>query len=162
MSAPRFDLEALFRALDALREEQGLSWSELAAASGVAASTLKGTRAGRSMEADGVLAMVRMVGKAPEDFAAGVAVTGKPPKEGRLNTQALYAALEAERRDRGLSWTEVAKEIGPWSASTLRRLANGGRVSADLMLACTWWLGTQVSDFVDPVFEHPGERGGNS
>lgn len=110
------------------------------------------------MEADGVLAMVRVVGKAPEDFFDGISVSAEPLKQGRLNTAALYDALDAERRRRGLGWSEASREIGPWSASSVRRLAGGGRVSADLMLACTWWLGRPVNDFVDPDFGHPGEQ----
>jgi transcriptional regulator with XRE-family HTH domain len=158
MRAPRLDSEALFQALDDARRDRGLSWAELAARSGVAVSTLQRTRAGSAMEADGVLAMVRLVGKAPEDFATGVSAGAEPVRQGRLNTQALHRALDAQRRERGLSWTEMSREIAPWSPGALRRLANGGRVAADLMLACVWWLGRQVNDFVDPDFEHPGER----
>src|SRR5262245_23380155 len=157
MRAPRFDSEALFRALDAARRERGMSWEKLAAESGVAASTLKRTRIGRPMEADGVLAMVRVLGKVPEDFAQGSSVTAGPLRQGRLNTQALYAALDARRRERALSWAEASRELGARSTGGLRRLADGGRINAELMLACTWWLGRPVNDFVDPDFGHPGE-----
>jgi len=157
MRAPRFDSEALFRALDETRRERGLTWRELAAETGVADSTLRRTRLGRPLEADGMLAMVRVVGRAPEDFAQGPSATGRSLKQGRFDTQALSAALDAERRERGLSWAEASREIGASSANAVRRLADGGRIDADLVLACTWWLGRPVDDFVVPVFEHPGE-----
>jgi len=157
MREPPFDSEALFRALDDARRERGLSWRELAAETGVDASTLRRTRSGRPMEADGVLAMVRVVGRAPEDFAKRGSATAPPLKQGRFDTQSLFAALDAQRRERGLSWADASREIGASSSSALRRPANGGRIDADLMLACTWWLGRFVDDFVDPDFEHPGE-----
>lgn len=158
MAPPRFDSAALFQALEDVRRERGLSWQDLARTSGVAAATLKRTAVGRPLEADGVLAMVRLVGKHPESFSAGVPVPAGPLHPGRLNTQALHAALDAERAKRGLSWIETAREIGPWSAGSLQRLAKGGRVTADLMLACTRWLRRPVDDFVDAEFVHPGER----
>jgi hypothetical protein len=102
--------------------------------------------------------MVRVVGKTPEDFALGVSGAAGPLRRGRLNTQALYAALDSERRERGLTWAEASQEIGASGPGALRRLSAGGRTTADLMLACTWWLGARVNDFVDPGFEHPGER----
>jgi hypothetical protein len=111
-------------------------------------------RVGGPIEADGELAMLRLVGRAPEEFAHGVGIGAEPLKQGRFNTQALYRALDTERRERGLSWEEASREIGAWGDSALRRLANGGRISVDLMLACTWWLGDHVNDFVDPDFEH--------
>lgn len=158
MGAPRLDSVALFRALDEKRREWRLSWQQLAVEAGVAESTLKRTRIGGPMEADGVLAMVRLVGKAPEDFAEGVAVeTARPIERGRFNTSALYAALDAERGRRGLSWPEVSREIGACTSDALKRLAHGGRTNADVMLACTWWLRREVNAFVDLDFEHPGE-----
>lgn len=141
--------------MDETREQRGLSWQQLAAEIGVAASTLKRTQAGVPMEADGVLAMVRLVGRAPEDFAGSPSRTAKPLGPGRLDTTALHAALDAARSERGLTWAEASEEIGPWGAAALRRLARGGRISADLMLACTGWLGRDVNDFVDPAFRHP-------
>jgi hypothetical protein len=157
--ASRFDSPGLFRALEAALRERALSWEQLAAEAGVAVSTLKRTRLGGPMEADGVLAMLRVIGKVPEDFTPGACVTCRPLKRGRLNTQALYEALDARRREDGISWSEASREIGTGGAVALQRLANGGRMTADLLVACTWWLGRAVNDFVDPDFEHPNELG---
>src|SRR5437899_10323825 len=59
----------------------------------------------------------------------------------RLNVQALYAALDAERSARGMSWRQVAKDVGI-SPSTLTRMANGHRPDVDAFAALTKWLGT--------------------
>src|SRR5579864_349531 len=75
MKTPRFDSNGLFRALEGVRRSRGLSWRELAAEAGVAVSTLRETQLGHPMEADGVLAMVRLAGRVPEDFAPGIAAT---------------------------------------------------------------------------------------
>lgn len=155
---PRFDSTALFQALDELRLERGVAWQQLADEAGVAASTLKRTQAGGAMEADGALALIRLTGRAPETFAAGLPAGSEPLGRGRFDTCALHRALDEERQRRGLSWADAARATGAGSAAALRRLERGGRISADLMLACVWWLGRRVNDFVDPEFEHPGER----
>jgi transcriptional regulator with XRE-family HTH domain len=64
----------------------------------------------------------------------------------RFDARALYAALGAQRRQRGMSWQEIAKEIGV-SASTLTRTRHGGRMEADGMLAMTRWLGRTAESF---------------
>lgn len=65
---------------------------------------------------------------------------------GRFNAAALYAALDAQRRARGMSWSQVAAEIGV-SASTLTRTKLGGRMEADGMLAMVRWLGRTAESF---------------
>lgn len=104
-----------------------------------------------------MLAIVRVLGRAPETFAEGAPLPVEPVKEGRFDTQALYTPLDAKRRARALSWAEASREIGA-SSGSLQRLARGGRINVDLMLACTWWLGRQANDFVDPAFQHPREN----
>ena len=65
---------------------------------------------------------------------------------GRFNAQALYAALDAQRQSRGLSWRQAASEIGV-SPSTLTRTRLGGRMEVDGMLAMVRWLGQTVECF---------------
>ena len=64
----RFDGTALYAALDAQRTERGLSWADVARETGVAASTLTGTKKGGRLEVDGMLAMVRWLGRTVESF----------------------------------------------------------------------------------------------
>ena len=68
----RFDGRALHRALETQRTARGLSWAEVAAETGVSASTLRGTERGGRLEVDGVLAMVAWLGKRVEDFVRDV------------------------------------------------------------------------------------------
>ena len=65
----------------------------------------------------------------------------------RFDARSLHDALDEQRRDRLMSWTDIAKEIGV-SASTLRRTRDGGRMEVDGMLAMVGWLGRPVEDFV--------------
>lgn len=65
----------------------------------------------------------------------------------RLDVEALYSALDAERRARGISWRQLAKEVGI-SPSTLSRLANGYRPDVDAFAALTAWLGTSAESYL--------------
>jgi transcriptional regulator with XRE-family HTH domain len=65
----------------------------------------------------------------------------------RFDSKALYAALDAQREARNLSWREAATEIGV-STSTITRTQNGGRMEVDGMLAMVAWLGVPVETFV--------------
>jgi transcriptional regulator with XRE-family HTH domain len=65
----------------------------------------------------------------------------------RFDPKALYAALDAKRQVRGLTWTQVAAETGV-SAATITRTKSGGRLEVDGMLAMVRWLGVPVETFV--------------
>jgi transcriptional regulator with XRE-family HTH domain len=64
----------------------------------------------------------------------------------RFDTRALYAALDAQRIARGLTWAEVAREIGV-AASTLAGTRKGGRLEVDGALAMVCWLGRSIESF---------------
>lgn len=64
----RFDSAALWHALDAQREARGLTWSQVAAETGVSAATLTRMRHGGRMEVDGVLAMTTWLDRTVESF----------------------------------------------------------------------------------------------
>ena len=65
----------------------------------------------------------------------------------RFDSRALYQALDEQRSRRNMSWADVSREIGV-SASTLRRIKNGGRMEVDGMIAMVDWLGEKVETFV--------------
>ena len=145
-----FDGPALYAALDAQRQAYGLSWQQVAKRIGVAASTLGRTKKGGPMETDGILAMVRWLKCAPENFIRGSQhVTYEAPSVAahRFNTKALYEALDAHRRSRGMSWREVARELGNVSCGMLTHLSKGGRVDINVVVATVRYLGRGVLDF---------------
>jgi len=65
----------------------------------------------------------------------------------RLNSKALYEALNQQRLARDLTWRQVAAEIGV-SVTTITRIKNGGRMEVDGMLAMVGWLQVPVETFV--------------
>ena len=65
----------------------------------------------------------------------------------RLDSQALYAALDVQRKSRGLSWREAADEMDV-STATISRTREGGRMEVDGMLAMIAWLDVLVERFV--------------
>src|SRR5262245_52385483 len=68
LSLRRFDARALYAAIDRRRTERGLSWADVARATGVSLATIKRTEAGGRMEVDGMLALVGWLGVPVETF----------------------------------------------------------------------------------------------
>jgi hypothetical protein len=64
----RFDPVALHEALDAQRAARGLTWTQVARETGVAAATMQRTKLGGRLEVDGMLAMVHWLGVPVETF----------------------------------------------------------------------------------------------
>lgn len=71
MSSARFDLGELYRVVDRERLHHGFTWEALAVSVGVSASTIRRYRHASDAEADGVLALIRWLEAAPEDFVTG-------------------------------------------------------------------------------------------
>jgi len=65
----------------------------------------------------------------------------------RFDSRVLYAALDAQRDARGMTWTQVAAETGV-SVGTITRTQAGGRLEVDGMLAMVRWLRVPVETFV--------------
>ena len=68
------------------------------------------------------------------------------PIKGRFHAAALYEAMDAQQRARGLPWAKVGAELGI-SPSTLTRTRLGGRMEVDGMLAMVRWVGRRVESF---------------
>jgi len=160
--SPRdFDLKALYAALDEARQTRGLTWAQAAReinavgppAGGhpIAVSTITGLRLKTLAEGAGVLQMIRWLGRIPESFAEGAAGTplpaARPNEVLRFDTRRLFDALDAERRRRGGTWADVARETGV-PASHARGLARGGRTAFPGVMRLTQWLGRPIADFV--------------
>ena len=65
----------------------------------------------------------------------------------RFDSSALYEALDRQRTERGITWEQLAREIGV-SPATMKRANKGGRMEVDGMLAMVRWLGVPVETFV--------------
>ena len=163
-SAADFDIEALHAALDAQRQARGLSWQqavreintqfERTLARPLSPSTVTGMRGKRVIEGDGVLQMLRWLDRSPESFVPGSqeSAAERLPDIGthqilRFDTRKLYAALDAQRIERGMTWKQVANEIGGLNAAGLTRLAEGGRTGFPDVMRMTRWLGRPAASF---------------
>ena len=69
--------------------------------------------------------------------------------------EAFYAALNAERLARQLTWKQVAEASG-LSASTLTRMSQGKRPDVDGFAALLQWSGLKAEQFLrDPTRSRP-------
>lgn len=170
MSAPDFDVAALYAALDRARQTRGLSWPQLAReisdmfkgslATPISPSTLTGMRERRQIEGDGVLQMLRWLERTPESFVPGhngsaldslTLPVVRPEQILRFDARAIYAALESRRVERGMTWAHVAGEVGGISAAGLTRLAKGGRVAFPGVMRMARWLGRPAASLTHAV-----------
>ena len=71
-------------------------------------------------------------------------------KKGYFDADAFYAALDATREARSITWKTVAAEAGV-SASTLTRIAQGRRPDVDSLAALAAWSGLEVDIFLRRV-----------
>jgi hypothetical protein len=161
-----FDIDALYAALDAERLAHGMSWSEVVRAINslfknvparpISTSTVTGMRGRRALEGNGVLQMLVWLGRTPESFIRDRHESPRPdqilPRVDdsailRFDTPAIFAALDTQRAARGMTWRQVATEIGGINPAGLTRLANGGRVGFPDIMRIAEWLGRPVAEF---------------
>ena len=100
--------------------------------------------------------MLLWLGRTPEHFVPDIADADaerfRLPEVAadrilRWDTAALYAALNAERIARGLTWTAVARETGGCTPAMLTTLAKGGRIAFPLVMRIVRWLGRPAARF---------------
>jgi hypothetical protein len=85
----------------------------------------------------------------------------EPEQKSEFDVSALFAALDAQREERGLSWSGVAREIWelsaelnarrrdhPISPATLTGMAERGGVSCQHALFMLRWLGRSPESFL--------------
>ena len=103
----------------------------------LAVSTVVGLRTKPRGEGDGILQMLRWLRQTPESFVL------------RLHTRRLHAALNIKRTACGLTWAQVAAEMGPGiSAGSLMNLSKGGRMGFPHVMRMTQWLDVPLALFV--------------
>ena len=160
-----FNLADLYAALDAQRQQRGLTWSQAMreinlsiAAAGmrpIAQSTVSGLRTKPVGEGDGILQMLRWLKRAPESFVPGFEPSAQhalpdAPDDRilRFDTVKLHAALDAARVARGFTWQQVSRELPGTSAGSLMHLKKGGRTGFPHVARMARWLDQPVASFV--------------
>ena len=165
-----FDVTALYAALDAQRLARGLSWRQVAdsmwAQSAVlnarrhdhpiSPSTLTGMRSRGATSCQHALFMLRWLGRVPEDFVPGAPrVMGNalpdagPDRRLRWNLARLHGALDAARREKGLTWAAAARELHctPSQLTGLRTARFAIGIGPAMRIV--GWLGRPTADFID-------------
>jgi len=159
-----FALASLYAAIDAQRRARNLSWTAVTAeVSGrrtrlrpIAVSTIRGLENKRVGEGDGILQMLVWLRRTPESFMPGVVDPRSPQfleptlARGeilRWDTRALYDALDAQRRERQLTWAATAAEIAGFTPNMLTRMARGGRVGFPHVMRLVRWLNQPAASF---------------
>jgi hypothetical protein len=162
-----FDMRALQTALDDERRARKLTWDQLAAEINapfehtpsipISVGTLRTMTAKRSVTSGVVLQVLRWLRRSPESFLAGrdqaPAAAEALPEAGpaqilRFDTRALHAALDAHRRERAMTWKEVAGELRGFTPSMLANLASGPLIGFPRVMTLTQWLGRPAADFI--------------
>ena len=169
-----FDGKALYAALDAKRQAQGLSWPGAAAAIWDMAPELNAARDGRGLanhpispstlhnlgqrghtSCQHALFFLRWLERNPESFLAGAALDAGAPlppcgpdRRPRWDLKALHAMLNETRTRRGQTWARTAQELrcqpGQLTGLKTARFATG----MALALRVTQWVGRPAADFV--------------
>jgi len=96
METTHFDVGAFFAVLDAQREAKKRTWKQVAAETGVSASTLTRMAQGRKPDVDGLAALLRWSGLKAEEFV----ITG--PKQPQRKTETLAMICSQLRADPNL------------------------------------------------------------
>jgi hypothetical protein len=169
---PGFDGAALIRALDDARDRHGLTWNELAGElwqqsavlnaelrdHGLCPGALVRTARRGTMSCQYALILLRWIGRAPEEFLVGPVVDvgdARLPVAGadnrlRWDLGQLYAALNEQRTDRGLTWAGLAGEL-ECTPSRLTNLKTARLADMGLVMRVTQWLGQPAARFVHPA-----------
>jgi transcriptional regulator with XRE-family HTH domain len=109
-----FDSDAFHSALDAVRIARGLNWKEVAAKSGVSASTLTRMAQGKRPDVDGLAALLAWSGLDADDYVR----TGD---EAKPEAEPLAMISTYLRSDRNLS-PEAARALDELVKATYQRL----------------------------------------
>jgi hypothetical protein len=171
-----FDALGLFGALDDKRQAEGLSWQGAADAIWALSSELNRFRDSRGLanhpispstltsiakrgntSCQHALFFLRWLERTPESFLAG----GRPQDGARLpecgpgrrprwDLKALYAAVDAARSERRLTWAEAGARIGgkPGQLTGLKQASFATNMA--LAMRITQWLERPAADFVVP------------
>lgn len=166
---PVFDFPAFFAAFDIERRDRGLDWYAFAdelwqQSSGLNAQRMDHPLCGGAVSRLGArgatscqyaLFMLRWLGRAPEEFLTGPVVDvgeiqlpeSGPNSRLRWDLNQLYTLLNDQRQERGLSWSELAREIG-CTPSRLTNLRTAHMADMDFTMRVTQWVGKPAAQFI--------------
>ncbi len=169
-----FDGKALYAALDAKRQDEGLSWPGATTAIWDMARALNAARDARGLanhpmspstlqslgrrgdtSCQHALFFLRWLGRTPESFLAGADLDAGAPlpacgpgRRPRWDLKALHAGLNLARTSRGVTWAQTAQDLGcrPGQLTSLKtaRFATG----MSLAMRITQWVGHPAADFI--------------
>ncbi len=157
---PYLNVAALQDALDAERIARRMTWAALAREVHISVPSLRQMAQREQLEADAIVLILQWLKRRCDDFVvrpsgdAGRPVgshsaPGVPPLFARFDTIALHTALDSARERRGLTWNDVAAELGV-STWVIARFTKGGRTNANLMVAVADWAGQPVEALLQP------------
>lgn len=166
-----FDGEAMIRVLDAQRADRGLDWNGLADALYQQSSDLNAELADNhlcqgalvrtarrgTMSCQYALIILRWIERAPEDFLTRTVDVGDtrlpaagPDKRLRWDLSLLHSALDEHRREQGLTWTALARELG-CSPNRLTNLKTARLADMDLTMRITQHIRRPAAAFIHPA-----------
>ena len=159
-----FDGNALYSALDAKRQAEGLSWPGAAAAiwnmapvlnaAPISPSTLQSLGKRGDTSCQHALFFLRWLDRTPESFLVGAALDAGAPlpacgpdRRPRWDLKALHAALNEARVSRDATWAQAAQDlgcqVGQLTGLKTARFATG----MGLAMRVTQWVGRPATDF---------------
>ena len=102
--------------------------------------------------------MLRWLRRAPEDFLTGPVVDvgdvrlpeAGPDSRLRWDLTQLHSALNEQRRERGLTWAELAQELD-CTSNRLTNLRTARFADMGLAMRVTQWLGRPAAAFIHPA-----------
>lgn len=168
-----FDGRALYAALDAKRQAEGLSWTGATAAMSTLSHVLDAAREARGLANHPVslstlqylgrrgdtscqhaLGFLRWLGRTPESFLVGAPLDAGAPlpvcgpdRRLRWDIKAMHAALNETRMGRGETWAQTARHLrcGPSQLTGLKTARYATAMS--LAMRITQWIGRPAADF---------------
>jgi hypothetical protein len=165
----RFDFAAFFAAVNDARRGRDLGWYDLAGEVWEQSAQLNAERddhppCGGAMSRLGArgetscqyaLSLLRWLGRAPEEFLTDPAADvgdvrlRDPGPAGRLrwDLAQLHAALNDERRRTGLTWPELAAQLG-CTPGRLTNLRTARQADMALTMRVTQWLRKPAAEFI--------------
>jgi hypothetical protein len=166
----RYDVGALYAALDCKRSELGLSWSKVASQMWnlsanlndrrrdhpISASTLTNMARNPRISCQHALFMLRWLDRTPESFLEGgphddrgfALPPAGPDRRLRWSLKLLYASMDEKRRQARLTWAQLAAILGctPNRLTALRTAKYA--TDMDLAMRIVQWIGRPAADFV--------------